>query len=378
MQKRILTLLLMMSLILLTSFLISPAASFAIDKVTPTPDDPLDVDAALDEIQMLLGEHDYGTVIELASEILQTDEERWEAYYYRGFARARQKDWDDAIADYDIALELRPFDAQLWRLRGDMHRETGNPRGALADYERSLFFNPRSTQTYNSLVRLHDRDRDKTLRDLFQSIVDAGRASRQGNSYRAIDILDETVEKVERRSRLTQLGYAYFQRTNVWINGEEWANALDDINEALLLQPEMQDYHMTRGFIHSQMEQRELAAPDYYRRMKLIERESIEATLGVGQRLTVELDYGVVARIRFEGEAGQSVTISARDYLGQGVDPLMVLLNIDGVPILGDDDSGGELDSLIANFELPEAGVYTAIVSHANGEFEGKIRVSLR
>lgn len=380
MQMRLLTLLLAICLAALPSLLISPGASLAIDKVTvtPTPDEPLDVEATLDEIRALLGKYDYEGVIELAGEILSVDEEHWEAYYYRGFARARQEDWDDAIADYDIALDLRPFDAQLWRLRGDMRRENGDPRRALADYERSLFFNPRSTQTYVSLVRLHERDRDKTLRDLYQSIIDAGRASRQGNSFRAIDILDQAIDEVERRSRHSQLGYAYFQRAIIWTNQEEWGNALADINAALELQPDMQDYYLTRGFIHSQLEQRDLAAPDYYRRMTLIERESIDGELSFAEGVTIAMDHGVVARLRFEAEAGQSVTISARDYLASGVDPLLILLDVNGVPIGGDDDGGGELDALIANIELPAAGVYTALVSHANRGYDGEIRVSLR
>ncbi len=380
MQTRRLTLLLVICLALLPSLLISPWASSAIDKVTvtPMPDEPLDVEAALDEIRALLADNAYEGIIELAGDILSADDERWEAYYYRGFVRARQEDWDDAIADYDIALELRPFDAQLWRLRGDMRRENGNPRRALADYERSLFFNPRSTQTYVSLVRLHDRDRDETLRDLYQSIIDAGRASRQGNSYRAIDILDQAIDGVERRSGLSELGYAYYQRANIWTSQEEWDNALADINTALVLQPEMHDYYLTRGFIHAQIEQPALAAPDYYRRMTLLERESVVGELTFAESVTIEMNHGVVARLQFQGEAGQSVTISARDYLGGGVDPLLVLLDADGVPIAGDDDSGGALDALITHIELPAAGVYTALVSHANGGYEGEVRVSLR
>ena len=380
MLKRNLRLLLAICLTLLPGLMLNPWASFAIDKVTatPTPDEPLDVDAALDEIRTLLGKADYDGVIELAGEILLEDEAHWEAYYYRGFARARQEDWDDAIADYDIALELRPFDAQLWRLRGDMRRQNSDPRGALADYERGLFFNPRSTQTYVSLARLHERDRDKTLRDLYQSIINAGRASRFGNSYRAVDILDQAIEGVERRTRLSQLGYAYYQRANVWTNQAEWDNALADVSVALELQPGMQDYYMTRGYIYSQTEQRELAAPDFFRRMTLIERETVDGELTFAESVTIKMNHGVVARLRFEGEAGQSVTISARDHLGDGVDPLLVLLDVAGVPIAGDDDGGGELDALIADIELPAAGVYTALVSHANGGYEGEVRVSLR
>ena len=60
------------------------------------------------------------------------------------------------------------------------------------------------------------------------------------------------------------------------------------------------------------------------------------------------------------------------------MDPLLVLLDVQGLPVLGNDDGGGQKDALIADYELPQDGVYTLMVSHANGGYEGKIRVSLR
>ena len=159
---------------------------------------------------------------------------------------------------------------------------------------------------------------------------------------------------------------------------ESWDSALADMNAALALQPQMQDYYMARGFIYSETEQLALAAPDFYRRMTLIERESIDESLTFNEPVTIEMDYGVVARLQFVGEAGQLVSISARDNLGTGADPLLVLLDVDGVPLLGNDDGGGKTDALIADVELPADGIYTVVVSHANAGFEGKIRVSLR
>ena len=112
--------------------------------------------------------------------------------------------------------------------------------------------------------------------------------------------------------------------------------------------------------------------------MTLLERETIELEIDLGESFTVEMAQGLVARLRFDGKAGQQVTIAARDFLGTGVDPLLVLLDSDGLALTGDDDGGGELDALISGFELPADGVYTAALSHANGGYKGKIRVSLR
>lgn len=367
------------SLCLLLALLLDPDASYAIGKVTATATpDALDIDRALEEVLEHIEAEAYDEAIALAGAILRQDEESWKAYYYRGFAHARSEDWEDAVADYSAVLDLRPGDSAIWRSRGELHLKNHNPRQAKRDYEQSLAINPRSTQTYSSLVRLHERDRDSKLRDLYQSIVDATRANAGGKSIRAISILDEAIEGYDRGSAPSELGYAYFTRADVWTGTENWDKALADLKTALELQPQMQDYYMARGAIYSETQRLDLAAPDFYRRMTLTERESIEASLTPDEPVIIEMDYAVAARLQFEGEAGQLVSISARDYLGTGVDPLLVLLDVDGRPLLGDDDGGGETDALIADYELPADGAYTVMVSHANAGFEGKIRVILR
>ncbi len=377
--KRYAILAALISLFSLLALLLDPGASHAIGKVTVTPTpDALDIDRALEEVLEHIEAEAYDDAIALAGVILREDEEAWEAYYYRGFAHARSEDWEDAIADYSAALDLRPGDAAIWRSRGELQLKNRNPRRSKRDYEQSLSVNPRSTRTYSSLVRLHERDREGKLRELYQSIVDATRAKAGGNSNRAISILDEAIASFDRGAARPELGYAYFTRADIWTGAENWDSALADLAAALELQPQMQDYYMARGYIYSQTERLDLAAPDFHRRMTLIERESIETSLTLDEPVIIEMDYAVVARLRFEGEAGQLVSISARDYLGTGVDPLLVLLDVDGKPLLGDDDGGGETDALIANYELPAEGAYTVMVSHANAGFEGKIRVILR
>ena len=379
MPKRYAVFPVLISLCLLLALLLDSDASYAIGKVTATPTpEALDIDRALEEVLEHIEAEAYDDASALAGMVLQEDEESWKAYYYRGFAHARSEDWENAIADYSAVIDLRPGDFAIWRSRGELHLKNRNPRQAKRDYQQSLTVNPRSTQTFSSLVRLHERDRDKKLRDLYQSIVDATRANAGGRGIRAISILDEAIEGFDRGSTPPELGYAYFTRANVWTGTENWEKALADLNLALELQPQMQDYYLARGHIYSQTERLDLAAPDFYRRMTLIERESIAGSLTPDEPVIIEMDYAVVARLQFDGEADQVVSISARDHLGKGVDPLLVLLDVDGKPLLGDDDGGGETDALIANHELPADGAYTVMVSHANAGFQGKIRVILR
>lgn len=383
MTKPVLLLLIALGALLFSATQFAPAPSYAIDRATPTPGatefpEELDVEQALEHLLGLLGDAAYDEAILLAGRILEEDAEAWRAHYYRGFARLQQDNLDAALAEYTAVLDIRHWDSTFWRLRGELHLQDKNPRQALADYKQALFHNPRSLQTYRSLSQLHERDVNKTLRDLYRALVDAGQANAQGAVNSALNLLTDEIDSFNRGRLPAELGYAYYSRADIWIEEENWDEALADLSRAIALQPEMQDYYLARGRVYARTERSALAGADFHQRMILLERDAFAAELAYGETLTVAMSPGLVARLSFAGEAGQSVTISARDTLGAGVDPLMALLGVDGAPLSGDDDGGGELDSLISGFELPASGRFTIAVSHANGGHEGEIRVNLR
>lgn len=80
----------------------------------------------------------------------------------------------------------------------------------------------------------------------------------------------------------------------------------------------------------------------------------------------------------FEGRAGDVVRIA---LTSNDFDPYLILLDPDGREIAYDDDGGGGLNSQIRNFELPEDGTYTIVVSsfltQADGQsFSGEFTLS--
>ena len=355
----------------------------AIGKPTPTPaptalPEDLEVEQALEDLLQLLEDKAYDEAIDLAAGILQFDDQSWKAHYYRGFAYERLEKLDEALVDYDAALQIRPWDSGFWRLRGELVLKQSDPRQARNDFKRSLFFNPRAQQTYASLASLHERDVNPAIRDLYRAIIKARREHTRGASSRAIDTLTEAIDSFERGAMPSELGYAYFARGSILHGKNKLDEALADLNVALELQPDMQDYYLMRGVIHAEMAQARLAGADFLQRMSLLERGSVDLELEFGESVTLDMAQGLVARLRFAGEAGQLVTLAARDFLGDGVDPLLALLDADEAPLTGDDDGGGQLDALISGYELPADGEYTALLSHANRGYEGKIRVSLR
>lgn len=384
MQKRPIILITILTITLMIGLFISPPATMAITKVTPTPDgiqpptDELDIGALLDQALEKINNEDYGGAINDLTAVIQLDETLWDAYFFRAFAYSQTGDENRAIDDYTRAISILPYDWTTYNLRGDLYYFTGDLAQANLDYEQVIYLNPRYAQAYAGKALLSLTNGDQTLAEIYQAVYEAIQASIAGDSDANIDILSAIIDNADTLSIPPELGYAYYNRANTYISLGNWDDALSDMNQAIDLQPHMQDYYMARGFVYSETNQLGLAAPDFYQRMTLIEITSITETLDFGKTVPVEIDYGTVARLTFSGNAGQKVTLTARDSLGVEVDPLLVLLDTERNPIAGNDDGGGELDSLIRDFELPVAGTYTVVVSHANGGFVGTVTVSLK
>jgi len=387
MKKQSILLLVMLIATLTIGLVMTPSPTLAITKVTPTPapanneettEPSQDVTAMLEEAVSKIETEDYADAINDLDEIIAIDNMVWDAYFFRGFAHAQIGDLDRAIDDYTRAINIRPYDWTTYSLRGDLYLQTGDLAQANLDYDQTLYLNPRYPQAYAGKALLNLQREDEAISTIYQGIFESLRASSEGNNSEALDILTDTIENLDVVPVPAELGYVYYNRANLNISQQNWDDALDDMDEAIALQPEMQDYYMARGFIYSETDNLSLAAPDFFERMTLVELTSINETIDFGETVQIDMDYGVVARLTFDGEAGQNITLTARDSLGEGVDPLLVLLDVDGNPIAGNDDGGGEFDSLLNDYTLPETGTYTAVISHANGGFTGLVNVSLK
>jgi tetratricopeptide (TPR) repeat protein len=86
--------------------------------------------------------------------------ERWpnhaDAYYFRGLAYFQKGEYDQAIADYDQALRLKPDQDSAYNNRGHAYLEKGQYDRAIADYDQALRLNPGHAVSYNNRGRAYD------------------------------------------------------------------------------------------------------------------------------------------------------------------------------------------------------------------------------
>jgi hypothetical protein len=88
-------------------------------------------------------------------------------YYERAQKKRVAGDLDGAIADFTIAIELKPDYADAWLLRGLMKETKGDLDGALSDYTKIIEFNPRHAvghchrvDAYINRARVRERNGD--------------------------------------------------------------------------------------------------------------------------------------------------------------------------------------------------------------------------
>ena len=72
------------------------------------------------------------------------------AYYNQGRAYGQKGQYDQAISDYNKAIEIDPKFATAYNNRGIAYRQKGQHDQAISDYNKALEINPRDAEAYNS------------------------------------------------------------------------------------------------------------------------------------------------------------------------------------------------------------------------------------
>lgn len=401
MQNRIFLLMLAMVLLVGMGLVsLAPMSVQAIGEVTPTPEplispptQAIDVAQTLTDGFLSMQNGDLEKGIDSFTTVIQAEPDNAEAYMLRALAYVSTEQFQIAIADITVALNLLPetyhsdravvFPLTEWflyTLRGNMYAELDDNAQALADYDAALRLTPSSDNeaAFASRAEINTRLGNTAAAEVDDLMARAMAAMNAGNLENARSLLAQATDTGQRTQ---SVAIAYYNLAVLNVFEGNTAEAIQDYTEALNINPEMQIVYLARGIAFREAGDMAAAAQDFYNRMTLLGTEFVDETASVGDGIEIAMDYQRVVRIHFEGTAGDSVTLSAREVVAVETDPLIVLLDPDGNPIAGDDDFGGNLDSLIEDFELPMTGTYTLMVSHAEGGyaagFDGLIRVAL-
>ncbi len=80
---------------------------------------------------------DYVGAIAIFSALIQQYPTYAEAYFNRGFAKAKLQDDNGAIADYTLAIQYNTQFAEAYQERGELWKKQGKPQKARQDWQKA-------------------------------------------------------------------------------------------------------------------------------------------------------------------------------------------------------------------------------------------------
>ena len=77
--------------------------------------------------------------------------------------KMKLKQYKEAIADYDKAIELNPKDAKAYYNRGNAKHQLKQYKEAIADYDKAIELNPKDANAYNNRGKQNELKQTKKL-----------------------------------------------------------------------------------------------------------------------------------------------------------------------------------------------------------------------
>lgn len=126
---------------------------------------------------------------------IQLEPDDAQAYFNRGLVKIELKRYEEALTDFDQAIDLNPNNADAYNNRGGVNTTLENHRAALTDYDEAIRLNPKHLGAYYhrgslqaSLGRIDQAKHDlRTALQLAASVGDATSIVRIGQLLQGIE-----------------------------------------------------------------------------------------------------------------------------------------------------------------------------------------------
>lgn len=351
--------------------LVAPVWAFGEDETPPLTQEEF-FDQAL--LEFLNG--NYSQAVETLSRMLISYPDNADAYFLRGFAYQALARPTLALDDLTRAIGLRRYDWTFFLARGDIFLALNEPDNALNDYQAAIDLNPRYAEGYAALARLYNGLGNRERARVYELMSRGVEAYLIGNTGVARRAFNEALERISDDNVLK--AYAYYNRGLVSFQENDLAGAVEDATLGMTFFEDMHDLYLLRGIVYRLQGNLQGAGADFLRRITLLEDTTRERQR-LGNGGISQMDYGVVDELPLSCPVGARATIRVEDIDEVGVDALIAVLDPQGGVIAGDDDFGGgrfELNALIENLPITQEGEYTVVISHANGGYVGRLQAT--
>ena len=214
---------------------------------------------------------DYMLSIQYFNQVIQAKPYLAQPYLYRAIAKLSLEDYTGAEEDASIAIEHNPFITDAYEVRGVARQNLGKNEQAIDDYDKALSMLPENRGIMFNKAMAQEEIKDyenaeKSYCDLLRAHpgFDNGYIGRArlrlvtGDTINAITDINRAIELNKNATN------AYVLRADISIKTENnYQQALEDMNEAIKLQPRYAGFFINRAFLRYNLDDYFGAMADY-------------------------------------------------------------------------------------------------------------------
>ena len=196
----------------------------------------------------------YQEAVKHSTNVIQQNPDIAEAYSERGLAYLSMGALDDALADFNRAIELDQRSAEAYKGRSAVYRSKGDFDNALADSNKAIRLYPNDSQGYQERGRVHlyKNNFDNAIAD-FSKAIALGRKAPElynilGSAYFSKGDFDNAIANLNEAIRLDpEFAETYYTRGLAYDGKGELNRAIEDYTKAIALKPDNADFYYNRG-----------------------------------------------------------------------------------------------------------------------------------
>ena len=197
---------------------------------------------------------DYDRATAKFTEALNLDSSNAEAWDKLGACKFNTGDFKGSLSDFTRAIELDPKNAEFCKHRASALLSLQQFEPAIADMEKAISFNPSDLPSYQEAI----------------AIIYSNRAAERANSEQFADALDDINQAIK---HFPQGNVFYHQRGSCYFNLKQYEKAAVDFTEAIRREPMKGENYLHRGYCRKALGQDEDAAADFEKAESLGEKK---------------------------------------------------------------------------------------------------------
>jgi len=219
---------------------------------------------------------DYEGAIRDFNLVLEKKPDDPQLYVQRSFSKLSNRDYTGAIADCNLALSHHGVSEELYLCKGAAETELGEFENALNDFNRAIEINPKNQNAYvrRGMVKFKAGMTSEAILDYNKALsLDSGCTFAYYNRAAAFTELKDTKRAIQDYEALLKYeptnALTWYNKAVLEANSSNYRNALEDFNQVLRLNPENIQALLNRAKVRQTLNDFRGAFADYDKAIEL-------------------------------------------------------------------------------------------------------------